>query len=159
MASDAAPVTDIIGIISVVYTLMMLVVSVRLGKSLIPKGSSSLERVVQTWMVWAIVIHATVEGPHLVLSLKYSVKDSTSYFARQWQEYGKADKRYLVSDPLIVSLELIFATMVTPLCALLVYAIYKSLSYRHPLQIVIATSHIFGGYISPCLRSCLARLT
>ena len=61
------------------------------------------------------------------------------------KEYGKADKRWLVSDPTIVSLEVLTVLVDGPLCIMLVYAICKERYYRHWLQIVLSVCELYGG--------------
>lgn len=40
------------------------------------------------------------------------------------KKYGKADKRWLVSGPTVISLELLTVGFVASLCVVLIYAIY-----------------------------------
>jgi len=61
------------------------------------------------------------------------------------KEYGKADSRYLVSDPMIVSVEMLTAFLLTPLCVVLAYAISQQSPYRHWLQLVLCTCELYGG--------------
>jgi hypothetical protein len=61
------------------------------------------------------------------------------------KEYGKSDKRWLVSDPTIVSLELLTVAIDGPLAVVLVYAIIKDKFYRHYVQIVLSVCEIYGG--------------
>lgn len=46
------------------------------------------------------------------------------------KEYGKADERWLFSDPTIVSLELLTVVLDGSLALLLIYAIIKDKHYR-----------------------------
>lgn len=46
------------------------------------------------------------------------------------KEYGKADERWLYSDPTIVSLELLTVVLDGSLALLLIYAIIKNKHYR-----------------------------
>lgn len=61
------------------------------------------------------------------------------------KEYGKADSRWLVSDPTIVSLEMVTVALDGPLCLALVYAICRNRFYRHWLQIVLCVCELYGG--------------
>jgi len=139
---------DPVGIISLIFIAFVLFVSYDLGRRLTPKGSPGLDRVVQTWMVWVILIHMSMDIPFTIISLTGTVKDSTSFFALQWKEYGKTDTRWLVSDPTIVSQDVIHILVITPLCMLLVHAIHKRQTYRHWLQTIIGTASVYAGFMT-----------
>ena len=53
---------------------------------------------------------------------------STTWFSGK--EYGKADSRWLYSDPTIVSLEILTVVITGPLALMLIYAIYFNKHYR-----------------------------
>lgn len=61
------------------------------------------------------------------------------------KEYGQADARYLVSDPTIVSIEILTSFLLTPMCVVLAYAILQQTAYRHWLQLVLCTCELYGG--------------
>ncbi len=60
-----------------------------------------------------------------------------SLFALVGQEYAKADFRWGVSDPNIVSLEILTVFFNGALCLLLVYAIFNNKAYRCALWYLI----------------------
>uniref|UniRef100_A0A8C1V2P1 EBP like n=1 Tax=Cyprinus carpio TaxID=7962 RepID=A0A8C1V2P1_CYPCA len=64
------------------------------------------------------------------MSLVGNVATSDGLLAELWKEYGKADERWLYSDPTIVSLELLTVVLDGTLALLLVYAIIKDKHYR-----------------------------
>lgn len=61
------------------------------------------------------------------------------------KEYGKADRRWLVSDPTIVSLEILTVVVTGGLAVLLIEAILNNKYYRHFVQIVLCTCELYGG--------------
>ena len=61
------------------------------------------------------------------------------------KEYAKADYRWGVSDPTIVSLEILTTTIVQACAVALVYAIIKGKYYRHFLQIFVCVCELYGG--------------
>jgi len=61
------------------------------------------------------------------------------------KEYGQADTRWLVSDPMILSVEFLTAFLLTPVCVALAYAISQQSPYRHWLQLVLCTCELYGG--------------
>jgi len=101
-------------------------------------------------MIWCIVDgleHMFLEGPYLIISLIGTVNTSTSAIAIPWREYGKADSRWLVSDPMISGVEFIVVFFVGPLCILEVYAIWTHRTYRHWLQMVINVCDLYGDWM------------
>ncbi|KJE90635.1 hypothetical protein CAOG_009473 [Capsaspora owczarzaki ATCC 30864] len=48
-----------------------------------------------------------LEGSFVFMSLRSTVKEHDNAFASLWKEYSKADARWLVSDPTVVSLEIL----------------------------------------------------
>jgi len=61
------------------------------------------------------------------------------------KEYGQADARWLVSDPTIVSVEILTSFLLTPICIVLAYAISQQSPFRHWLQLVLCTCELYGG--------------
>ncbi|KAJ0050318.1 hypothetical protein NL108_016995, partial [Boleophthalmus pectinirostris] len=69
------------------------------------------------------------EGPFVWMSLRGSVETSEGPLAQLWQEYGKADRRWLVSDPGIVSVELLTVGLCSALGVALIYAVVHNKHY------------------------------
>jgi hypothetical protein len=140
---------DSIAIISLLYTAITVLLSYWVAHGRIaPRSTSRTDRLVLAWLIWDIIIHVTFEGPFVILSLIGTIKESSSFTALVWKEYGKADSRWLVSDPTIVSLEILTVFVVAPLCLLLVYAICKRRPYRHWVQLVVCTCELYGGWMT-----------
>ncbi|XP_043388820.1 emopamil-binding protein-like isoform X5 [Chelonia mydas] len=72
-----------------------------------------------------------LEGPFVYLSLIGTVAESDNIFASLWKEYGRADARWLYSDPTIVSLEILTVVLDGLLALILIYAVIKDKYYRH----------------------------
>ncbi len=64
------------------------------------------------------------------------------------KEYSKADKRWGISDPTILTVELITAFVEGPMCLWLMYAIYYRKSYRYPLQFALSVGELYGGWVT-----------
>ncbi|KAM7444382.1 hypothetical protein ABFA07_007048 [Porites harrisoni] len=73
---------------------------------------------------------------------------STTWFSGK--EYGKADSRWLYSDPTIVSLEILTVVITGPLALMLIYAIYFNKHYRHFVQITLCVCELYGGWMTFC---------
>lgn len=134
-------------IISLAYTAVTLLITFILSR-LLGRSIGSVDKLVLWWIIWDALIHITLEAPFVVISLTGTVNDSTSFASLTWKEYGKADARWAVSDPTIVSLEILTAFLLSPMCLLLAYAICRQRPYRHWLQLVLCTSELYGGWMT-----------
>ncbi|XP_036603782.1 emopamil-binding protein-like [Trichosurus vulpecula] len=114
------------------------------------RGASSADRWVLVWLCYDALVHFTLEGPFVYLSLVGSVADSDGIIASLWKEYGKADARWLHSDPTIVSLEMLTVVLDGLLALLLIYAILKEKYYRHFIQITLCVCELYGGWMTFC---------
>ncbi|XP_030055275.1 emopamil-binding protein-like [Microcaecilia unicolor] len=111
---------------------------------------SGMERLVLAWLFYDAIVHFTLEGPFVYLSLVGTVAQSDSMVAFLWKEYGKADARWLHSDPTIVSLELLTVVLGGLLALVLIYAIIKDKYYRHFIQITLCVCELYGGWMTFC---------
>lgn len=103
-----------------------------------------------TWLVYNALTHFILEGAFVCFSLRGTVNHTDHFLATIWKEYAKADKRWGVSDPTIVSLEILTVAIAGPLALLLCYAIVKDRPYRHFVQIVLCVCELYGGWITFC---------
>ncbi|XP_067669695.1 emopamil-binding protein-like [Haliotis asinina] len=147
-----AAIISAVTVISLLVTALYAVISVVTAYSLCKRKSisSAIEKWVVSWLVFDAIVHFTLEGPFVILSCLGTVENSTHFTALLWQEYGKADKRWLVSDPTIVSLEMLTVFLDGPLCVILVYAIVEDKHYRHFVQIVLCVCELYGGWMTFC---------
>ncbi|XP_028834675.1 emopamil-binding protein-like [Denticeps clupeoides] len=114
------------------------------------KKCSTVDRWVIVWLFYDAIVHVTLEGPFVYMSLVGTVAASDSPVAELWKEYGKADERWLHSDPTIVSIELLTVTLDGFLALLLAYAIVKDEHYRHFVQITLCVCELYGGWMTFC---------
>jgi len=79
-----------------------------------------------------------------------------------WKEYALSDSRYMTSNTLVLCMEaitvvcpLLFRTLTSsllkqtkfvwgPLCFSVAFSIFSQHSLRHPLQIIVCMSHLYG---------------
>lgn len=130
---------------TVLYGFVGLLAGFRFGKNL-PR----VEKWIIAWLVFDALIHFTLEGPFVFWSLVSTVAKSNHWTAEVWKEYGKADSRWLHSDPTIVSLEILTVVVDGTLCLLLVYAIVAQRFYRHILQLILCVCELYGGWMTFC---------
>ncbi|KAB5575866.1 Emopamil-binding protein [Coniochaeta sp. 2T2.1] len=71
-------------------------------------------------------------------------------FAQLWMVYAKADRRWAGVDLSVVSLELLTVLVVGPLAVWVCYDIAKKNLRYNIVMIIIATSEIYGGFITFC---------
>ncbi|KAJ7376987.1 hypothetical protein OS493_031259 [Desmophyllum pertusum] len=110
----------------------------------------SLEKWIIAWLFYDALTHFSLEGPFIYFSLTGSVNNSNHILAEVWKEYGKADARWLYSDPTIVSLEILTVAITGPLALLLIYAICCNKHYRHFVQITLCVCELYGGWMTFC---------
>ncbi|XP_069745820.1 emopamil-binding protein-like [Narcine bancroftii] len=109
-----------------------------------------LDRALLAWLFYDCIVHFTLEGPFVYISLTGTVAQSDNILAFLWQEYGKADARWLSSDPIIVSIEILTVVLGGFLALLLIYAIVKDKYYRHFVQITLCVCELYGGWMTFC---------
>uniref|UniRef100_A0A6J0TVR0 Emopamil-binding protein-like n=1 Tax=Pogona vitticeps TaxID=103695 RepID=A0A6J0TVR0_9SAUR len=119
----------------------------RLGRR---SGTSRVDCWVLCWLCYDALVHGCLEGPFVYLSLMGSVAKSDDITALLWKEYGKADARWLHSDPTIVSLEILTVFLDGLLALILIYAILKQKHYRHFIQITLCICELYGGWMTFC---------
>ena len=132
---------------SLVATLLMAIVAYYFSFHM-TKVRRASDRWVIFWLVWDAMIHFMVEGPFVIISATGTVEKSDHWLSLLWKEYAKADKRWGVSDPGIVSLEALTVFFDGPLCIILIYAILKNKPYKHFIQIVLCVCELYGGWMT-----------
>lgn len=148
-AATEQPLISEVTVISLLLTVAYVVFGVIVAKI----GGKKLSRAdfwVLVWLVFDVLIHLTLEGPFVVISLIGTVLESNHFTALVWKEYAKADIRWGVSDPTIVSLEILTVTIVEIFAIVLIYAVIKRKPYRHFLQICLCVCELYGGWMTFC---------
>ncbi|GBB85014.1 hypothetical protein RclHR1_01160008 [Rhizophagus clarus] len=79
-----------------------------------------------------------------------TVEESNGILAELWKEYGKADSRWLYSDPTILSVEIPTFIFCGPLTLYVIYLIIINHSTRHYWQMILCTCEIYGCWITFC---------
>uniref|UniRef100_A0A667YR41 EBP like n=1 Tax=Myripristis murdjan TaxID=586833 RepID=A0A667YR41_9TELE len=97
--------------------------------------SSATDRWTLAWLFYDVIVHVTLVGPQ---------------GAGPWREYGQADRRWLVSDPSVVSVELLTVVLDSSLALLLIHAILHHKYYRHFVQISLCVCELYGGWMTFC---------
>ncbi|CAL1713273.1 unnamed protein product [Somion occarium] len=114
------------------------------SKTLLPKTARRQDKI-----AFDAMIHFTFEGSFLYLStFGRQVVISSGPFAELWKEYARADARWGVSDPTVVSLEILTVLGVGPLCCLVLYQLAKDDPARHYWIVVLSTAELYGGFMT-----------
>ncbi|XP_029369977.1 emopamil-binding protein-like [Echeneis naucrates] len=114
------------------------------------RRSSVQDRWILLWLFYDVIVHLTLEGPFVYMSLVGTVETAEGPLAELWREYGKADSRWLVSDPTIVSIEILTVVLDSLLAALLIHAVQTDKYYRHFLQIALSVCELYGSWMTFC---------
>ncbi|KAK2857268.1 hypothetical protein Q5P01_006003 [Channa striata] len=149
MDSVVSPSVSLVSIVSLLACSLQVLAAVLL--TLRYGGQSSVEdRWVLVWLFYDVIVHLTLEGPFVYMSLVGTVETSEGPMAELWKEYGKADSRWLISDPTIVSIEILTVILDSLLAVLLIHAVLKDRCYRHFLQIALCVCELYGGWMTFC---------
>ena len=100
------------------------------------------------WLLYNAIVHWSIEGSFVFLSLTGSVNTAEGLMADLWKEYAKADARWGVSDPTIVSLEILTVFFNGTLTLVLVHAVLAGRSYRPFVQVLVNTCELYGGWMT-----------
>lgn len=107
------PVLGIVGICTIFFVAVFVIFTIAWECSPDLRGG---EKWVFVWLVITSIIHMVVEGAYVLNQDCYTNTDHNMFLLELWKEYGKADSRYMVSDPFIVAVEQATSLVVGPLC-------------------------------------------
>ncbi|KAG6334254.1 hypothetical protein ID866_4829 [Astraeus odoratus] len=103
------------------------------------------------WLAFDGMIRLVLEGSFVYLStFGKTVNTSEGVFAELWKEYARADVRWGIADPNIVSLEILTVFGVAPLCFYILKQLVKNDPARHYWIIVLCTAELYGGLMVWC---------
>ena len=105
------------------------------------------ELVTLVWYIIDAITHLTIELAYVVIALGDTAEKTDNFFGWLWREYGRADARWAVRDANVISLE-ILTVGIGILCLLQVWGVWYRSSWRHPLQIIICTAELYGGWMT-----------
>jgi len=121
------------------------------SKLLLPKNAKWQDRFTFIWLAFDAMIHFSFEGSFLYLStFGRSVNTSVGPFAALWKEYAAADSRWGISDPTIVSLELLTVLGAGPICCYILKQLVNDDPARHYWIVLLSTAELYGGWMTFC---------
>lgn len=149
MDSETSPVLSLVSILSLLACGLQVLAAVLLTRWFGGR-SSAQDRWVLLWLFYDVIVHLTLEGPFVYMSLRGTVDTSQGPLAELWKEYSKADSRWLVSDPTIVSIEIVTVVLDSLIALVLIHAVLEDKYYRHFLQIALSVCELYGGWMTFC---------
>lgn len=78
----------------------------------------------------------------------HTVGSSTGFFASVWQEYSKADSRWAVADPGVVSVEILTVIGGGSLAAYAAYLVSRGDARYHFWIVVLCTAELYGDFMT-----------
>ncbi|ESK95727.1 ebpl-prov protein [Moniliophthora roreri MCA 2997] len=121
------------------------------SKTFLPKNASGKDRFTFVWLAFDAMIHFFYEGSFLYYStFGRQVNTSPGPLARMWQEYAFADYRWGVSDPTVVSLEILTVIGAGGICVYILKQLANNDPARHYWIVVLSTAELYGGWMTFC---------
>ncbi|GAB5593710.1 hypothetical protein Unana1_08610 [Umbelopsis nana] len=138
-------------VVSLLGVIAILVTAYAASALLLPKSARAVDRNIFIWLCFDALIHFIFEGSFLWHStFGRTVFRGTGPFAELWKEYAKADVRWGMADPTVVSLEFLTVFGAGPLCVLLMYQIARNDPARYYNYIVLSVAELYGGWMTFC---------
>ncbi|KAK7056930.1 hypothetical protein VNI00_002648 [Paramarasmius palmivorus] len=121
------------------------------SKTFLPKNATGKDRFTFIWLAFDAMIHFSYEGSFLYLStFGRQVNTSTGPLAKMWQEYAFADYRWGISDPTVVSLEILTVIGAGTMCLYILKQLSTNDPARHYWIVVLSTAELYGGWMTFC---------
>ena len=182
MSSTVPFSLDLSTALCIAFALSFMPIAYFLSSSLIP-STHTRNRILFFWHAYDALTHLFIEGSFLYecfnsyMSIPAGLKSEPHFLgyqdrvygaaygkgpsARLWQEYAKADRRWEVSDPNVISLEILTVFLGGPTALYICYLLWKSSSSRvsesakgaakGKLWLVapaLATAELYGGFMT-----------
>ncbi|PYH45811.1 EXPERA domain-containing protein [Aspergillus saccharolyticus JOP 1030-1] len=103
------------------------------------------DRIAILWFVCSGFLHCFFEG-YFIIHHNH-MASAQDFFGQLWKEYALSDSRYMTADTLVLCMETITVLVWGPLCFLVAYLIARHHSLRHPFQIIVCMSHLYGDVL------------
>jgi EXPERA (EXPanded EBP superfamily) len=165
----AEAVIDTTTVLSLLATLVTLIAAYLVSLRVLPRAAGLKLRVLFVWHLFDALIHFIFEGSYLYncffthadgqpnpanflnqSARGYGAAYGTSPTARLWQEYGKADRRWMFADLTTISLEILTVFAAGPLAAWICWLLGKGDRTGRVwfLCVVLATAELYGGNVT-----------
>ncbi|KAE8362281.1 Emopamil-binding protein [Aspergillus caelatus] len=103
---------------------------------------SKADRIAILWFFLSGTMHCMFEGYFMLNHNRMA--SAQDFFGQLWKEYALSDSRYMTADTMVLCMETITVLVWGPLCLLVAHTIFTQSSLRHPLQLTVCLSHLYG---------------
>ncbi|GAA5890574.1 hypothetical protein JCM6882_002967 [Rhodosporidiobolus microsporus] len=139
-------------LLSLASTVALLALALYLARAVLPAHvyARKVERWTFVWLVFDALIHFTLEAAFVYLSFPRpkTVNTATGPLAALWTEYALADTRWGVSDPTVVSVELITVLGAGPLAVWTAECMRRGEGGWRVWIIILSTAELYGGWMT-----------
>ncbi|GAA5851834.1 hypothetical protein JCM8547_000072 [Rhodosporidiobolus lusitaniae] len=139
-------------VFSLLATVALLLAALFLAHALLPDRlyKDRTARWTFVWLVFDALIHFTLEGAFVWLSFPRprTVNSANGPLASLWSEYALADTRWAVSDPTVVSVELITVLGAGPLCVWTAEMMRRGRGEWRVWTIMLSVAELYGGWMT-----------
>jgi EXPERA (EXPanded EBP superfamily) len=156
-------------VLSLLGTLVVLITAYLASLRVLPKTAGVKLRVLFVWHLFDALIHFIFEGSYLYHCFfsyadgqhnpgnflnqpnrAYGAAYGSAPTARLWQEYGRADRRWMFADLTTISLELLTVFAAGPVAVWVCWLLGKGDRSGRVwfLCVVLATAELYGGNIT-----------
>ncbi|KAI9852742.1 MAG: hypothetical protein M1838_005500 [Thelocarpon superellum] len=164
--SEPPPLITVVTVGSLFAVLVLLIAAYVLSLRVLARDTPTSLRVIYIWHAFDALIHLLLEGPFLYncffeyapgtspdnfLSQPlrvYGPAYGTSPLSKLWQEYGKADARWLGADLTIISLEILTVFIGGPLAVYVCERMQKQDRMVWFWMVILATGELYGGFMT-----------
>ncbi|KAI9932140.1 hypothetical protein MW887_009649 [Aspergillus wentii] len=103
---------------------------------------SKADKIAILWFVLSGTLHCFFEGYFIFNHDRMA--PAQDFVGQLWKEYALSDSRYMTSDTLVLCLETITVFLWGPICYFVAYTIFTQNALRHPFQLIVCMSHLYG---------------
>ncbi|TPX35335.1 hypothetical protein SmJEL517_g02243 [Synchytrium microbalum] len=133
---------------ALLFTVLLLIIAVIASNVCLTKAHGTTEKLVFIWLFWDMLVHFIMEGSFVYFSLTSTVLKSSGPLAAIWKDYARADARWGVSEPNIVSMELFTVLFCGNMCWVVMYGQAHNKVWRHYAQLVLCVCELYGGWMT-----------
>ncbi|KCV73122.1 hypothetical protein H696_00666 [Fonticula alba] len=132
-------VGDVFVVLAVVFgsSLAFIIVCAFLARKV-----STTSKLMAVWMFFTANVHLIIEGYFAVFHRNMAADMST--MGQLWKEYSISDSRYVISDPFIVSMEMITAFFDGPVALMAAYGLLRRRYWADLAVVVVSICQLYG---------------
>ncbi|THH01913.1 hypothetical protein EW026_g877 [Hermanssonia centrifuga] len=150
-SSDVPPFFTATSAYSLAFVSAIGVVAYISANAFLPKRATWQDRFTWIWLTFDALIHFSFEAIFLYYSMfGKTIATTPGPLAEMVKEYARADFRWALADPTIVSLEILTVLGAGPMACYILKQLASDDPARHYWIIVLCTGEIYGGWMTFC---------